>query len=197
MEAMISSLLEVIDAASTATDNNLAALPKTELQTRLIELETKYQYYEPKISQELENIRIMAEAIKDDWRVEERLGTLTEQWAELKALANTKKDELKRLLSGQKRAAQPSTRQRRAASNPSSGTAPNSPVRSVTRPSSRSSALTPRSSTSSLSRKPKSKRPALQRCIKFKRHDSRTPHQREQASICGYTFDPLCSPRFC
>ncbi|CAG8528542.1 7940_t:CDS:2 [Paraglomus brasilianum] len=164
MEAMISSLLEVIDAASTATDNNLAALPKTELQTRLIELETKYQYYEPKISQELENIRIMAEAIKDDWRVEERLGTLTEQWAELKALANTKKDELKRLLSGQKRAAQPSTRQRRAASNPSSGTAPsNSPVRTVTtRPSSR---LTPRSSTSSL-RTARSPSPASSRLTK-------------------------------
>ncbi|CAG8480623.1 2868_t:CDS:2 [Paraglomus occultum] len=167
MEAMISSLLEVIDMATTA-DDDLATLPPTELKSRLIELDTKYQYYEPKISQELENIRIMAEGIKDDWRVEERLGALTEQWAELKALANTKKDELKRLLNGQKRALQPPTRQRRAASNPSSsGTTPtNSSVRTVTaRPSSRSSALTPRSSTSSL-RTARSPSPASSRVTK-------------------------------
>ncbi|CAG8574432.1 112_t:CDS:2, partial [Racocetra fulgida] len=103
MNALMSSLLEVVDVATTTRDETpLPLLGVIELQSRLTELETKYNYYYPIIVRKLEDAREAAEPLKDDWRVVDRLGILTEQWHELNEVALAKKDELSRLLSGQK-----------------------------------------------------------------------------------------------
>ncbi|UZO26371.1 uncharacterized protein OCT59_018602 [Rhizophagus irregularis] len=102
MNALMSSLLEVVDIATTTMDGSpLSSLDKIELQSRSIELETKYDYYCPKIHQKFDECKRLAEPLKEDWRVEDRLGILKEQWSELIDVANAKKEELKRLLSGQ------------------------------------------------------------------------------------------------
>jgi hypothetical protein len=137
MNALMSSLLEVVDLATTVTDGSpLSSLPIIELQARSIELETKYDYYRPKIHQKFDECKRLAEPLKEDWRVEDRLGILKEQWSELIDVANAKKDELKRLLSGQT----PKTRHSRS----------NSQIMSGTKFSSSRNALTTKTSLSSL-----------------------------------------------
>jgi hypothetical protein len=102
IDGLISSVIEIVDTASNTSGGPLSSLPKRELQTRVTELGTKIQYYTPKIEQRLKEAKSLAEPVKDDWRVEERLGALIESWSEIKALANSRRDELKNLLSGQK-----------------------------------------------------------------------------------------------
>ncbi|RIA94458.1 hypothetical protein C1645_873410 [Glomus cerebriforme] len=114
MNALMSSLLEVVDIATSTMDGSpLSSLEMIELQSRSIELETKYDYYCPKIHQKFDECKRLAEPLKEDWRVEDRLGILKEQWSELIDVANAKKDELKQLLSGQK----PTTKTRHGRSN--------------------------------------------------------------------------------
>ncbi|CAG8625265.1 21112_t:CDS:2, partial [Dentiscutata erythropus] len=103
MNALMSSLLEVVDAATTTTpDCPLQLLSVIDLQSRFTELDTKYNYYHPIIVQKLADAQRAAEPLKDDWRVVDRLGILIEQWNELNEVALAKRDELSRLLSGQK-----------------------------------------------------------------------------------------------
>lgn len=150
MNALMSSLLEVVDVASTTMDGSpLELLDAIELQSRSIEVETKYNYYQPKIEQKLAEAQRLAEQMKDDWRVVDRLGILNEQWNELNEVALTKKEELKRLLSGQRPLR---TRHNRSNSQVLSGTRPFSPTkynRPLTRPPSRNT-LTPKTSSPSL-----------------------------------------------
>ncbi|CAG8779424.1 13303_t:CDS:1, partial [Ambispora leptoticha] len=78
---------------------------------------------------------------KDDWRVVERLNNLSEQWKELDAEANARKEELQRLVSGRKN-------RDRSGSIPTSQARPYSPVRNN---STRiRNAVTPRNSNSAL-----------------------------------------------
>src|SRR5206468_7905746 len=65
MNSLMSSLLEVVDLATTTLDGSpLSSLPVIELQTRSIELETKYDYYCPKIHQKFKECRHLAESLK-------------------------------------------------------------------------------------------------------------------------------------
>ncbi|CAG8474256.1 9863_t:CDS:2 [Ambispora gerdemannii] len=97
MNALMSSLLDVVD------DNApLSSLQMVELQSRKIELDTKYNYYRPRIEEKFKDTKRASEPFKDDWRVEERLSNLSEQWKELDAEAKARKEELQRLLSGRK-----------------------------------------------------------------------------------------------
>ncbi|CAG8440141.1 12117_t:CDS:2 [Acaulospora colombiana] len=149
MSALMRSLLEVVDIATSTTDTPLEFLPVIELQSRSIELETKYEYYQPKIDQKFLEAQQMAEPMKDDWRVEDRLGILREQWNELNEVALAKKEDLKRLLSGQKISR---TRHGRSNSQIITGSKAFSSIkssRSSTRPPSRNT-LTPKTSSSSL-----------------------------------------------
>ncbi|CAG8461490.1 17795_t:CDS:2 [Acaulospora morrowiae] len=149
MSALMRSLLEVVDIATSTTDTPLELLPVIELQSRSIELETKYEYYQPKIDQKYLEAQRVAEPLKDDWRVEDRLGILKEQWNELNEVALAKKEDLKRLLSGQRISR---TRHGRSNSQILTGSRAFSPIRSIrssTRPPSRNT-LTPKTSSSSL-----------------------------------------------
>ncbi|CAG8463677.1 9995_t:CDS:2 [Diversispora eburnea] len=154
MNALMRSLLDVIDVASKTEDGSpLELLIPIELQSRSIEVETKYNYYQPKIDQKLLEAQHLAEQMKDDWRVVDRLGILNEQWNELNEVALSKKEQLKRILSGQKSSPRtPTTRHARSNSQIYSGSRPFSPTkysRSSTRPPSRN-AITPKTSSSSL-----------------------------------------------
>ncbi|CAG8534567.1 11296_t:CDS:2 [Funneliformis caledonium] len=112
MNALMSSLLEVVDLATTTMDGSpLSSLKIIDLQRRSIELESKYNYYYPRINQQLEECSRLADPLRDDWRVHDRLNILKEQWAELIEVANAKKEELHQLLLGEK---QPKTRHTRS-----------------------------------------------------------------------------------
>jgi len=126
MNALMASLLEVVDAATTTTpDCPLQLLSVIDLQSRFTELDTKYNYYHPIIVQKLADAQRAAEPLKDDWRVVDRLGILIEQWNELNEVALAKRDELSRLLSGQK----PLIKTRPGRSNSQSGTSPSRNLR--------------------------------------------------------------------
>ncbi|CAG8731837.1 11373_t:CDS:2, partial [Dentiscutata erythropus] len=99
INALVCSLLETVDAVITTPDQFLSVI---DLQSRFTELNTKYNYYHPIIIRELTNAQRAAEPLKDDWRVVNRLGTLIERWNELNKIAFAKKNELSRLLSGQR-----------------------------------------------------------------------------------------------
>ncbi|CAI2161779.1 7392_t:CDS:2 [Funneliformis geosporum] len=119
MNALMSSLLEVVDLATTTMDGSpISLLSIIELQSRKIELESKYNYYYPRINQQLEECSRLADPLRDDWRVHDRLNILKEQWTELIEVANAKKEELLQLLVGEK----PKTRHARSHSQIISGT---------------------------------------------------------------------------
>ncbi|CAH1758316.1 9901_t:CDS:10 [Entrophospora sp. SA101] len=137
MNTLMSSLLEVVDRATTTNDGlPLSLLTKIELDARLIEIESQYSYYKPRIDDKFEDVKRISEPIKDDWRVLDRLGILKEQWAELIDVTNAKMDELRRLLSGQK--ARPTRHERSSSQILSSGRI-SSPTRN-----NRSSSASPR-----------------------------------------------------
>ncbi|CAG8772788.1 1929_t:CDS:1, partial [Ambispora leptoticha] len=70
MDALMSSLLDVVIAASNTKDNSpLSSIQMVDLQTKKIELDTKYNYYRPRIIEKFKETKRASEPVKDDWRV--------------------------------------------------------------------------------------------------------------------------------
>ncbi|RUP45293.1 hypothetical protein BC936DRAFT_148361 [Jimgerdemannia flammicorona] len=99
LDILMGALLEVVEKSSPHHARLIEnTLSKADLQAMLIELDTRYKYYEPKIVEKIDETRQAASNLSDDWRVEERLGIVSEQWAELQALAAAKKEEILRCI---------------------------------------------------------------------------------------------------
>lgn len=99
LDILMGALLEVVEKSSPHHARLIEnTLSKADLQAMLIELDTRYKYYEPKIVEKIEETRQAASNLTDDWRVEERLGIVSEQWAELQALAAAKREEILRCI---------------------------------------------------------------------------------------------------
>ncbi|KAG0169629.1 hypothetical protein DFQ30_003467 [Apophysomyces sp. BC1015] len=95
LEVLLSALSEVIDRASPEYARIVdGILSRADLQAMLIDLDTRYRYYEPKVNELMEEAEDVAEKLKSDRRVVESLGVLAEKWAQLKAQAAAKKADL-------------------------------------------------------------------------------------------------------
>ncbi|KAI8642966.1 hypothetical protein BD408DRAFT_431875 [Parasitella parasitica] len=95
LEVLLLALTEVVSRASPENarivDGNYS---RTDLQALLIDLDTRYRYYEPKINELLDESKEAAENLMDDRRVVECLRQLTDKWAQIQAEAAAKKADL-------------------------------------------------------------------------------------------------------
>lgn len=92
---LLLALTEVVSRASPENarivDGNYS---RTDLQALLIDLDTRYRYYEPKIDELMDEANQVAENLMDDRRVVDCLRQLAEKWAQIQAEAAAKKADL-------------------------------------------------------------------------------------------------------
>jgi hypothetical protein len=95
LEVLLLALAEVVSRASPENarivDGNYL---RTDLQALLIDLDTRYRYYEPKINELQDEAKEVAENLMDDHRVVECLRQLSDKWNKLQAEAAAKKADL-------------------------------------------------------------------------------------------------------
>lgn len=95
LEVLLLALAEVVSRASPENARVVdGSYLRTDLQALLIDLDTRYRYYEPKINDLQDEAKEVAENLMDDHRVVECLGQLTEKWVKLQAEAASKKANL-------------------------------------------------------------------------------------------------------
>ncbi|KAF7732124.1 hypothetical protein EC973_006379 [Apophysomyces ossiformis] len=95
LEVLLSALSEVIDRASPEYARIVDGVrSRADLQAMLIDLDTRYRYYEPKINELMEEAEEVSQKLKSDKRVVDSLQALADKWAQLKAQAAAKKADL-------------------------------------------------------------------------------------------------------
>ncbi|GAN09329.1 hypothetical protein MAM1_0260d08855 [Mucor ambiguus] len=95
LEVLLLALTEVVSRASPENarivDGNYS---RTDLQALLIDLDTRYRYYEPKINELMDEANQVAENLMDDRRVVDCLRQLADKWSQIQAEAAAKKADL-------------------------------------------------------------------------------------------------------
>ncbi|KAL9537188.1 hypothetical protein MBANPS3_012002 [Mucor bainieri] len=95
LEVLLLALTEVVSRASPENarivDGNYS---RTDLQALLIDLDTRYRYYEPKINELMDEANQVAENLMDDRRVVDCLRQLADKWSQIQAEAAVKKADL-------------------------------------------------------------------------------------------------------
>lgn len=97
LEVLLSAIGEVVDRASPsyARTTEDGKPSRADLQGMLIDLDTRYRYYEPKIDELLAEARREATPLAaDDHRVSQCVGDLADRWAQLQALAAARRSDL-------------------------------------------------------------------------------------------------------
>ncbi|KAG2234625.1 hypothetical protein INT48_003433 [Thamnidium elegans] len=99
LDVLLLALAEVISRADPSNarivDENYN---RSDLQILLIDLDTRYQYYNPKISELLDEFKQVAENLMDDLRVVDSVKQSSDKWAQLKAEAAARKAKLTALI---------------------------------------------------------------------------------------------------
>ncbi|KAG1472848.1 hypothetical protein G6F56_001296 [Rhizopus delemar] len=100
VEVLLLALAEVVARASPdhARTNPDGSFLRTDLQALLIDLDTRYKYYEPKIIELIDEQKQVAENLMDDERVVECIEQFLERWQQLQSEAATRKQELSALI---------------------------------------------------------------------------------------------------
>ncbi|KAI8056384.1 hypothetical protein BDF21DRAFT_162206 [Thamnidium elegans] len=95
LEVLLLALTEVVSRADPSNarvvDGNYS---RTDLQALLIDLDTRYRYYEPKINDLLSESKVVAENLMGDRRVVDCIKQLSNKWAQLQSEAAAKKADL-------------------------------------------------------------------------------------------------------
>ncbi|KAI9258588.1 hypothetical protein EDC94DRAFT_161544 [Helicostylum pulchrum] len=95
LEVLLLALTEVVARADPSNarvvDGNYS---RTDLQALLIDLDTRYRYYEPKINDLLSESKVVAENLMGDRRVVDCIKQLSNKWAQLQSEAAAKKSDL-------------------------------------------------------------------------------------------------------
>ncbi|KAI9268769.1 hypothetical protein BY458DRAFT_511024 [Sporodiniella umbellata] len=96
VEVLLLALAEVVTRASpdNARTHPDGSYLRTDLQALLIDLDTRYRYYEPKIIELVEELKQVAEGLMDDSRVVACLEQFSERWRQLQAKTAARKEEL-------------------------------------------------------------------------------------------------------
>ncbi|KAI8997813.1 hypothetical protein BDB01DRAFT_772558 [Pilobolus umbonatus] len=98
-EVLLLALTEVVARASPEEARMVdGTYVRSDLQALLIDLDTRYRYYEPKINELLEEAKQVAENLMEDHRVVDCLNQLTNRWINLQAEAASKKNRLMELI---------------------------------------------------------------------------------------------------
>jgi hypothetical protein len=99
LEVLLLALAEVVARASPEeariVDGNYS---RSDLQALLIDLDTRFRYYEPKINDLMDESKQVAKNLMDDRRVVECLEQFANKWSQLQTEAAAKKAELLRLI---------------------------------------------------------------------------------------------------
>lgn len=95
LEVMLSALGEVIERASPKYARIVDGAPsRVDLQAMLIDLDTRYRYYEPKIVELVEEADEVALPLATDKRVVDCMEEMKRKWAQLQALAAARRADL-------------------------------------------------------------------------------------------------------
>ncbi|CEG77517.1 hypothetical protein RMATCC62417_12253 [Rhizopus microsporus] len=100
VEVLLLALAEVVARASpgNARINEDGTYLRTDLQALLIDLDTRYGYYEPKIIELMDELRDVSEHLLNDRRVAGCIKQFTNKWAQLQSEAAARKQELASLI---------------------------------------------------------------------------------------------------
>jgi hypothetical protein len=95
LEVLLLALGEVVSRASPKNARIVGGnYHRTDLQALLIDLDTRFRYYEPKINELQDEAKEVAENLMDDRRVVDCLRQLSDKWVKLQAEAAAKKADL-------------------------------------------------------------------------------------------------------
>lgn len=95
LEVLLLALAEVVSRASPENARIVdGQYSRTDLQALLIDLDTRYRYYEPKINELFDEANEVAENLLDDRRVVDCLAQLSDRWSQLQQEAEAKKADL-------------------------------------------------------------------------------------------------------
>jgi exonuclease VII small subunit len=95
LEVLLLALGEVVTRASPEEARKTEGVySRTDLQALLIDLDTRYRYYEPKINELMGESKQVSEHLMDDRRVIDCLKQLDEKWRQLQADAASRKSNL-------------------------------------------------------------------------------------------------------
>ncbi|OAD79207.1 hypothetical protein PHYBLDRAFT_179018 [Phycomyces blakesleeanus NRRL 1555(-)] len=95
LEVLLLAVAEVVDRASPEGARVVdGVLSRADLQAILIDLDTRYRYYEPKINGLMDEAKEAGESLLNDRRVVHCLEEMANKWKDLQALAVSKKSEL-------------------------------------------------------------------------------------------------------
>ncbi|ORE03076.1 hypothetical protein BCV72DRAFT_308564 [Rhizopus microsporus var. microsporus] len=100
VEVLLLALAEVVARASpgNARMNEDGTYLRTDLQALLIDLDTRYGYYEPKIIELMDELRDVSEHLLGDRRVAGCIKQFTNKWTQLQSEAAARKQELTSLI---------------------------------------------------------------------------------------------------
>ncbi|KAI7904182.1 uncharacterized protein BX663DRAFT_485030 [Cokeromyces recurvatus] len=93
LEVLLLALAEVVSRTSPQPHSSRA-----DLQAMLIDLDTRYRYYEPKINDLMEELKEVSRPLLDDTRVTHCLCQFYKRWAKLQIDTESKKTELMNLI---------------------------------------------------------------------------------------------------
>ncbi|KAG0746786.1 hypothetical protein G6F66_002067 [Rhizopus arrhizus] len=100
VEVLLLALGEVVSRASPdhARTNPDGSYLRTDLQALLIDLDTRYRYYEPKIMELMDELKQVAENVMEDRRVADCIRQFSSKWAQLQSETAARKQELSALI---------------------------------------------------------------------------------------------------
>lgn len=95
LEVLLSAVSEVVEKASIKYARTIDGVPsRADLQAMLIDLDTRYRYYEPKINELVDEAEEVAQHFTSDNRVKTCLQDLKDKWAQLRTRAADRRSEL-------------------------------------------------------------------------------------------------------
>ncbi|KAI8370270.1 hypothetical protein BD560DRAFT_396960 [Blakeslea trispora] len=95
LEVLLLAVGEVVARAAPENARIVdGSYSRTDLQALLIDLDTRYRYYEPKIHELFDEARMVSLRLLDDPRVEECISQLEKRWEKLQAEVAAKKEDL-------------------------------------------------------------------------------------------------------
>lgn len=94
-EVLLLAVGEVVSRASLSNARMVdGQCSRADLQALLIDLDTRYRYYEPKINELLDELKEVGEKLLDDQRVVDCIKQFSDKWLQLQAEAAAKKADL-------------------------------------------------------------------------------------------------------
>jgi len=93
LEVLLTAVQEAVDPCTTQNKAGRTQ-SKADFQALLIELDTRFKYYGPRIREKLEETKCLADEFEDDARISEKYNHVEQQWNQLYEQATQAKSQL-------------------------------------------------------------------------------------------------------